>query len=54
MSVKTPIIVDIRSVKEREEGPTVAGSLHLEWNRESETMPLDGLPTDKTVPLFVH
>lgn len=54
VSMNTPIIVDIRSAEEREKGPTVGGSLHLEWNRESETMPLDGLPADKTVPLFVH
>ena len=30
-AVATAIVVDIRNAEERAEGPTVEGSLHLEW-----------------------
>jgi hypothetical protein len=32
----------------------VEGSVHAVWDREAETMPTEGLPEDKAVPLFLH
>ena len=41
-------------VDEVAKGPAVPGSVNLVWDRDADTMPLDGLPEDKSVPLFVH
>jgi hypothetical protein len=48
------LVVDVRSVAENHKGPSVPGALNLVWDRQLETMPLDGLPQDKSLPLFVH
>jgi|EP01043_Picozoa_sp_COSAG02_P005568 rhodanese-related sulfurtransferase len=50
----TATVIDVRGPDEVAKGPAVPGSLNLVWDREAETMPLDGLPEDKSVPLFVH
>ena len=48
------IIIDVRGPDEVAKGPAVPGSVNLVWDRDADTMPLDGLPEDKSVPLFVH
>ena len=48
------LVVDVRSVEENANGPTVPGAINLVWDRQAETMPTAGLPADTCVPLLVH
>ena len=53
-ALKDAIIIDVRSPPEIAKGPAVPGSLNLVWDRDADTMPVEGLPEDLAVPLFVH
>jgi rhodanese-related sulfurtransferase len=48
------VIVDVRGPDEVAKGPAVPGSLNVPWDRDADAMPLDGLPEDRSVPIFTH
>ena len=48
------VVVDLRLASEIDDGPRASAYLSLTWDRDAGSMPLDGLPEDKSAPIIVH